>query len=126
MDWARFLHATPSRYSTHDTVKKLYDWSDVLFQKELIEQFIQVVGVYPIGTLAELSDGRVGVVIALNKTRRLRPKVMMLLNERKEFYSKFETINMYEELESEDGESLNIKKILEPGKYGIDPDHFYL
>jgi HD-GYP domain-containing protein (c-di-GMP phosphodiesterase class II) len=112
--------------SPHDTVKKLYDWSDVLFQKELIEQFIQVVGVYPIGTLVELSDGRVGVVIALNKTRRLRPKVMMLLSERKEFYSKFETINLYEELESEDGQSLDIKKTLEPGKYGIDPDHFYL
>ncbi|MCG6889216.1 MAG: HD-GYP domain-containing protein [Gammaproteobacteria bacterium] len=112
--------------SPHDTVKMLYDWSDVLFQKELIEQFIQMVGVYPIGTLVELSDGRVGVVIALNKTRRLRPQVMMLLNERKEFYSKFATINMYEVLHSEDGESLDIKKTLEPGKYGIDPDHFYL
>jgi hypothetical protein len=51
---------------------------------------------------------------------------MMLLNERKEFYSKFATINMYEVLHSEDGESLDIKKTLEPGKYGIDPDHFYL
>ncbi len=112
--------------SPHDTVKMLYDWSDVLFQKELIEQFIQVVGVYPIGTLVELSDGRVGVVIALNRTRRLRPQVMMLLNERKEFYSKFVTINMYEELKSEDGKSLDIKRTLEPGKYGIDPDHFYL
>jgi HD-GYP domain-containing protein (c-di-GMP phosphodiesterase class II) len=80
--------------SPHDTVKKLYDWSDVLFQKELIEQFIQVVGVYPVGTLVELSDGRVGVVIALNKRRRLRPKVMILLSERKVFYSKFKTINL--------------------------------
>lgn len=111
--------------SPHDTVKRLYDWSDVLFQKELIEQFIQVVGVYPIGTLVELSDGRVGVVIALNKKRRLRPKVMMLLSERKEFYSKFKTINLYEETESENGESLDIKKILQPGTHGIDPNHFY-
>jgi hypothetical protein len=28
-------------------------------------------------------------------------------------------------MESENGESLDIKKILQPGKYGIDPDHFY-
>ena len=52
-----------SPISPHDAVKKLYDWRNVDFQAELVEQFIQVVGIYPVGTIIELSNGSVGVVV---------------------------------------------------------------
>ena len=75
-----------SAISPHDAVKKMYGWSGKGFQAELIEQFIQVVGVYPVGTLVELSDGRVGVVVAHNRARRLKPRVMLVLNKNKVLY----------------------------------------
>ena len=118
------LHA--GAISPHDAVKKLYDWNGTAFQPELVEQFIQVVGVYPVGTLVELSDNRVGVVVAHNRARRLRPSVMLLLNEDKAFYSNFKVINLIEQTESEDEQPLNISKTLTPGSYGIDPKLFYL
>jgi HD-GYP domain-containing protein (c-di-GMP phosphodiesterase class II) len=118
------LHAPAM--SPHDAIKNLYNWSGNEFQAELIEQFIQVVGVYPVGTLVELSDGRVGVVIAHNQVRRLKPRIMLVLNKDKALYKQFDTINLLKQTEGEDGQSLNIVKTVDPGKYGIDPNQFYL
>lgn len=115
-----------SAMSPHDAVIKLYEWRNIDFQAELIEQFIQVVGIYPVGTIVELSDGRVGVIIAHHKVWRLRPRIMMLLDHDKETYSSFDVINLFTEITDDNGEPLNIIKSLEPGAYGIDPEQFYL
>lgn len=115
-----------SAISPHDAVKKLYEWRNLDFQAELVEQFIQVVGIYPVGTIVELSDGRVGIIISQNRVWRLRPQVMTLLNENKEPLINFDTINLFTETEDASGNSLDILRSIEPGLYGIDPEEFYL
>lgn len=115
-----------SAMSPHDAVKKLYEWRDVDFQAELVEQFIQVVGIYPVGTIVELTDGRVGVIVIQHRVWRLRPQVMLLLNEKKEIYSDFDVVNLFTEVTDADGNALDIAKSVEPGMYGIDPEQFYL
>lgn len=112
--------------SPHDAVKKLYEWRDIDFQAELVEQFIQVVGIYPVGTVVELTDGRVGIVVIQHRVWRLRPQVMVLLDEDKSLYSEFEIINLYTELNDADGNSLDILKSVVPGMYGLDPEQFYI
>ena len=112
--------------SPHDAVKKLYEWRNIDFQAELIEQFIQVVGIYPVGTIVELNDGRVGVIVAPHKVWRLRPKIMLLLDPNKEPYADFDIVDLYIETTDGDGNSIDIMKSLEPGMYGIDPEQFYL
>jgi len=112
--------------SPHDAVKSLYEWRDVDFQSELIEQFIQVVGIYPVGTIVELSDGRVGVIVAQNRVWRLRPQVMLLLDESKQSYKNFDTINLFTDITGIDGQSLDIVRSVEPHMYGIDPQQYYL
>lgn len=115
-----------SAISPHDAVKKLYEWRDVDFQSELVELFIQVVGIYPAGTIVELSDGRVGVIVAHHRVWRLRPQVMLLLDNNKQAYSNFNTINLITENTGIDGNPLNIHKSIDPHVYGIDPDQLYL
>ena len=115
-----------SAMSPHNAVKKLYEWRDIDFQGELVEQFIQVVGIYPVGTLVELSDERVGVIVAQNRVWRLRPKVMLLLDENKDAYNEFDTIDLYKQVTDTENKPLDIVKSLEPGLYGIDPAQFYL
>lgn len=112
--------------SPHDAVKSLYEWRDVDFQSELIEQFIQVVGIYPVGTIVELSDGRVGVIIAQNRVWRLRPQVMLLLDESKQSYKNFDIINLFTDITGIDGQSLDIVRSVEPHMYGIDPQQYYI
>ena len=70
------------RASPHKAVTELYGLRGTLFQAELVEQFIQTCGIYPTGSLVELTNGEVGVVIAVHSLKRLRPSVMLLLDER--------------------------------------------
>ncbi len=116
--------ATP--ISPHDAVKKLYDWRNIDFQAELVEQFIQVVGIYPVGTVVELSDGQVGVIVAQHRVWRLRPQVMLLLDVDKKPLDHFGVVNLFNETEDKDGNPWDIVKCVEPGLYGIDPEEFYL
>ena len=112
--------------SPHEAILKLYEWRDVDFQSEIVEQFIQAIGLYPTGTLVEMTTGQVGVILAQNRVRRLKPRVMVLLDENKEAYGTFPVLDLIKDEEDKDGNRLEIKHALEPGAYGIDPEDFYL
>jgi len=107
--------------SPSDAIKMLYKTRDEEFQAELVESFIQAIGIYPAGTLVELSSGEVGVVVAEYRTRRLRPKVMVLLDADKNALSTSRMVDLQEEF-GDDGAapSLQIARSLEPGAFGID------
>jgi HD-GYP domain-containing protein (c-di-GMP phosphodiesterase class II) len=109
----------PAR-SPSDAIKLLYNSRDNDFQAELVEAFIQAVGIYPAGTLVELSSGEVGVVVAEYRTRRLRPKVMVLLDSEKQRLDVPQVLDLYDESAGEEIKSLTIKKSLEPGAYDLD------
>ncbi|MDX1692396.1 MAG: HD-GYP domain-containing protein [Ketobacteraceae bacterium] len=107
-------------------VRKLYEWRDEDFQSELVEEFIQAVGLYPAGTLVELSDGSVGIVISESRTRRLKPKLLLLLDSKKQPLDEIEELDLMAVSEgSDDDEALFIVNSLSPGSYGIDPESIY-
>jgi HD-GYP domain-containing protein (c-di-GMP phosphodiesterase class II) len=112
--------------SPHEAVRRLYDWRGHAFQDELVEQFIQVLGVYPVGTLVQLSNGEVGVVIGQNRVRRLRPKVMLLLAPDKTPLEINPIRDLISDTHDNDGAEIAIQGVLEPGTYGLDPSDFYL
>ncbi len=103
-----------------DAIKLLYHSRDRDFQAELVETFIQAIGIYPAGTLVELSSGEVGVVVAEYRTRRLRPKVMLLLDASKNRLPRPRVIDLQEAPVEEGVPTLSIRKSLEPQAYGID------
>ena len=112
--------------SPHGAVMELYQARDVLFQTELVEQFIQTCGIYPTGSLVELSDGRVGVVTAVHSLKRLRPSVMLLLDADKKPLPEFRSIDLSWVREDPDGQSLNVKRGLPQGAFGIDTAALFL
>jgi len=106
--------------SPPDAIKLLYNSRDVDFQAELVEAFIQAVGIYPAGTLVELSSGEVAVVVAEYRTRRLRPKVMVLLDANKNKLKNSVMVDLRDESNDDDLPALNIVKGLDPEAYEID------
>lgn len=106
--------------SPSTAIKMLYDAKDTDFQAELVEEFIQAVGIYPAGTLVELSSGEVAVVVAEYRTRRLRPRVMVLLDADKQPLGSVRTVDLLHETQDANGQPLDIAKSLEPDAYGID------
>jgi len=101
-------------------IKQLYDWKDIYFQGELIEEFIQSIGIYPAGTLVELSSGAVAIVVAASRSRRLRPQVMLLLDSDKQPLDDIDFIDLLKITHTDDGKPLDIVDSLGPNAYGID------
>lgn len=64
--------------SPHEALQMLSNWSGTQFHADMVEQFIQSIGVFPVGSLVELSTGEVAVVVTHNKLKRLRPKVLVI------------------------------------------------
>jgi hypothetical protein len=110
----------------HDPIKYLYTFRNTEFQDELIEQFIQTIGAYPVGTLAELSTGEVEIVIEQNKVRRLLPKVIILLDSDKIPLGDPPTLDLILAANENPNDIVTIAKSLNPGSHGIEPEDFYL
>lgn len=111
--------------SAHEAIRELYKLRNKAFQDELVEQFIQMLGVYPSGTLVELNTGEVGVVISQNRVRRLRPRVMLILDTQKQPFGMAPVVDLLHETHRQ-GKVLYIERSLQPGEHGIDPREFYL
>jgi HD-GYP domain-containing protein (c-di-GMP phosphodiesterase class II) len=73
---------TPRPYanasSAQEALLSLYEWGGSSFSAPMIEQFVQAIGVFPVGSLVDLSNGEVAAVVAHNRFRRLEPKVLVL------------------------------------------------
>lgn len=106
--------------SPSDAIKLLYKLRDDEFQAELVEAFIQSVGIYPAGTLVELSSGEVGVVVAEYRTRRLRPKVMIILDAQKRRIRRSKVVDLQAFAGDAGYAALTIKRSLQPDAFGID------
>jgi HD-GYP domain-containing protein (c-di-GMP phosphodiesterase class II) len=96
------------------------------FRETLIDQFIQCVGLYPIGTLLELNTGEVAVVIQQNQVRRLKPKVLILLAEDKSIERRPRNLDLILDPLTPTGQPYRIRHALPANAYGIDWAEFFL
>lgn len=112
--------------SAYDAVQLIYEWRDKDFQADMVEQFIQCIGVFAAGTLVELSSGEIGIVIAQNRVRRLKPRIMLVLDRNKVAYDFNPVLDLIEDPVDSDGRPIEIRQPLVPGSYGIHPADFYL
>ena len=108
-----------------EAIADLYIRRDVDFQPELVEEFIQTVGVYPSGSLIELTDGRVGMVVTEHRRRRLRPRILVILDSEKNQLQEPHYINLLEETEDAMGRPLNIHRGVDPSQYDFDADDLF-
>ncbi len=109
--------------SPHQALQMLSNWSGTQFHAEMVEQFIQSIGVFPVGSLVELSTGEVAVVVTHGKLKRLRPKVLVV-TEADKTHCKHPAMRdlLYDVSEN----PAHIRRGLPSNSYGIDPSEYYL
>ena len=66
----------PAR-SGHAALRHLNTWREIRFDAALVDEFIRAIGVYPIGTRVELTDGSSGLVCARNPGDNKRPSIRL-------------------------------------------------
>ncbi len=109
-------------FSPPEATDFLYDQRDVLFQGQLVEEFIQALGIYPTGTLVELSSGEVALITEQNPRKRIQPVVLPVLSGDKKPYSKYRKVDLRRHNRSHEDDPLSIKRALAAGEYGLDPN----
>jgi HD-GYP domain-containing protein (c-di-GMP phosphodiesterase class II) len=107
--------------SVQQALHDLYAARNQLFKAELVEEFIQCVGVFPVGSLVELNTGEVAVVVSQNRSRRLKPRVMLALDSNRQPFQKPIMLELIFDPPTPAGEPYRIVRGLQAGLYDYDP-----
>jgi HD-GYP domain-containing protein (c-di-GMP phosphodiesterase class II) len=97
-----------------------------LFHEALVEQFIQCIGIYPVGGAVELNSGEVAIVIAQNLVRRLQPRVMVILDSNWKPIQPQRILDLVKGPKTSADEPYRIRRTLPKDKLPIDLSEFFL
>ena len=61
----------------HEAVSVLFAQGRPRFDSAVLNAFIRMMGVYPAGSLVQLTDDRYGLVVGVNSSRPLKPRVLV-------------------------------------------------
>jgi HD-GYP domain-containing protein (c-di-GMP phosphodiesterase class II) len=68
----------PSRALTpHEALSLLFAQGKQKFDTTMLSGFVRMMGVYPPGSLVQLTDDRYGMVVSVNSSRPLKPRVLV-------------------------------------------------
>jgi HD-GYP domain-containing protein (c-di-GMP phosphodiesterase class II) len=112
--------------SSYEALRSISSWGGEFFHAPLVEQFIQAIGVFPVGSLVELSTGEVAVVVSHNKLRRLKPRVLVLTASDKTPSAYPVMADLLYDPKLGGDQPAFIRRSLPAGAYGLDPRENYL
>ncbi len=112
--------------SSYEALRNIASWGGDFFHEPLVQQFVSSVGVFPVGSLIELSTGEVAVVVSHNKLRRLKPRVLVVTGPDKTPVAHPAMVDLLYDPKVGGEEGVFIKRGLPAGAYGLDLRDFYL
>ncbi|MDA8109942.1 MAG: DUF3391 domain-containing protein [Betaproteobacteria bacterium] len=104
----------------------LYRLRGTAYYGALVEQFCQCIGVYPVGSAVELNTGEIGIVISQNPQRRLKPRVMVVLDAAGLPARPHKLLDLMKEPKAFADEPHHIRRTLEYGRVQVEPREFFL
>jgi HD-GYP domain-containing protein (c-di-GMP phosphodiesterase class II) len=118
------LYAEP--LSPSSALSYLYKERGSGFHPELVEQFIQCVGVFPVGSVVELNSGEIGLVITQNLVRRLKPRVMVVLDPQGHPVRPHKIMDLDRDPLLRPDEPYKIRRSLDHSRVQVDPKELFL
>lgn len=111
--------------SPAQAVSQLFELRNVEFQADLVERFIQSIGIYPIGTLVQLTSGERGIVVSHSPRRRLMPKVMVMTRADQKPLKTARMVNLADVNNGRPVDrALRVEGCLPNGTEGLDPSRY--
>jgi len=111
--------------SSYEALRSISGWAGDFFHEPLVQQFVSSIGVFPVGSLIELSTGEVAIVVAHNKVRRLKPRVLVVTGPDKTRSPHPAMLDLLYENKAGGDEPVYIKRGLPAGAYELDLKDFY-
>ncbi|WP_394294271.1 HD-GYP domain-containing protein [Aeromonas rivipollensis] len=92
---------------------------DQHFDAELVTKFIKCMGVYPVGTLVQLSNQRLAVVMQRNEQQPLKPVVKVIYHATQRHYLEVQWLDL-----ARSGGQESIESTVDPKEFGINLANF--
>lgn len=89
------------------------------FDAELVTKFIKCMGVYPVGTLVQLSNQRLAVVMQRNEQQPLKPLVKVIYHVTQRHYLEVQWLDL-----ARNGGQESIESTVDPKEFGINLANF--
>ncbi|AHE50182.1 HD domain-containing protein [Aeromonas hydrophila 4AK4] len=89
------------------------------FDAELVTKFIKCMGVYPVGTLVQLSNQRLAVVMQRNEQQPLKPVVKVIYHATQRHYLEVQWMDL-----ARNGGQESIESTVDPKEFGINLANF--
>jgi HD-GYP domain-containing protein (c-di-GMP phosphodiesterase class II) len=105
----------------YEALGTLHSLRKLLFSDDLVSQFIESIGIYPVGSIVELDTGDIGVVVASHPQYRLLPTVRLLVDAQGQRYAAVSTVDLRAIQGSSSVKPITIKSAVRPAQYGIGP-----
>lgn len=105
--------------STLDALKEIYAGRGTQFDEALALEFIQLMGPYPPGTIVELNNGCVGIVLTSKTKKRHLPEVSLILDRNKKKLPEPELVDLTDVEAKKLTNDWLIKKVYKDGDFGI-------
>jgi HD-GYP domain-containing protein (c-di-GMP phosphodiesterase class II) len=108
--------------SSLNALRIIHDARGTKFDPKLAEEFIECIGLYPPGSVVELHNGEIGLVVGTNHRHRHLPKLLIVRNSDKQ-PTQERVINL-EKLASDAQSAHLIKSVLPNGSHGVRVETF--
>jgi HD-GYP domain-containing protein (c-di-GMP phosphodiesterase class II) len=105
--------------TSFDAMKELFKVAGPELHAPLVEEFVHAIGIFPVGSLIELSSGEVAIVLEHNRIRRLEPKVLILTQADKNILKKPVILDLMMQNKSNAGNTVKILRGVADGAYGL-------
>jgi|YNPMSStandDraft_1061717.scaffolds.fasta_scaffold00009_31 HD-GYP domain-containing protein (c-di-GMP phosphodiesterase class II) len=103
-----------SKYMSSIAIKNVLLAAKNLYDPNILRTFLSIMSIYPIGSLVQLNNGAIGLIIRSNPKLPLRPVVKIIMDE---FGEK---VSEKYEIDLEESNSLYITQTLDPKEFNIE------
>ncbi|MBI5376589.1 MAG: HD-GYP domain-containing protein [Candidatus Schekmanbacteria bacterium] len=125
-------------------LRKLYTEKGHQFHPTIFEHFVYSIGLFPLGSLVQLKNSLIGIIVSVNRNNLMYPKVLVIANETGKMFfmpyivnvnppkseepgkwtmeSIFEDNKETKEFAPDEKQGYKVDKVIEPSDYNIDVD----
>lgn len=108
--------------SPSDALQELYALRGKQFDEDLVIRFIDAVGIFPPGSIVEMLNGEIGIVLS-NTNDKLRPRVIIILDSAHEPCQQ-RVVDLFKMDTDQEGTIYQVKTTHNDGSFGIDVGDF--
>jgi HD-GYP domain-containing protein (c-di-GMP phosphodiesterase class II) len=117
----------PRSFTPDEALRKMWSEGEKSFDPILLKSFVRMMGIYPIGSVVEMDDGRNALVMDYPEgTQKGLPLVMLLVDDGQGVMTRGEMVNLSDQVNKEGMTRLKIVRGVKPSLLGVSAARFFL